>query len=196
MPRHYQVFAYSLSKVGIVCNTSYNRFSKLKREGLSTKQVYEAERYSDDFKEATIEIWKQNIEEDSFLNYDKFFSDAEFAMDYFSKNNEVDLITARRNKTAVFNLIHNSFCDRCLSEIIVVDPYDATSKKIAYIAANKDDGDIVIGDTEVDYDTGQATGLKTFLLNRGFRSEEYWQRKKVRSFQDLKEIINAIQYGA
>lgn len=193
MPRHYKVFEYSLSKVGISCNTSYNRFSMLKRDGMSTKQIYEKELYSNSYIDEVINIWEHNIESVAFLKGDQFFCDAEPAMAFFSNNYETVLVTARKNKAAVFELIHSSFCERFLSEIFVVDPFNASSEKASYISANSKEGDIIIGDTEVDFESGEVTGLKAFLLNRGFRSEKYWRRRNIHSYGGLTDIVNAIQ---
>ena len=49
---------------------------------------------------------------------------------------------------------------------------------------------LVVGDTEVDYACAKYYFLPVYILNRGFRSQYYWDKKGVNSFYDLTSLIN------
>lgn len=63
-----------------------------------------------------------------------------------------------------------------MDEITVVSPIHAKENKEKYILQNLGDINIDVGDTEADYINDVR--IKNFLLNRGFRSKEYWEDKK------------------
>ena len=46
----------------------------------------------------------------------------------------------------------------------------------------------MIGDTEIDYKAAIETGCNYYLLNRGFRNEDYWNELGIRSYKDLSEL--------
>ena len=52
---------------------------------------------------------------------------------------------------------------------------------------------IVVGDTEMDHDAAMHNGMPYYILNRGFRSKEFWDKKNVASYDDLKILISVIE---
>ena len=51
----------------------------------------------------------------------------------------------------------------------------------------------MVGDTEVDYETGKTLKIRTYPLNRGFRSKNFWMAREIQSYDDLMSVQKAIE---
>ena len=79
------------------------------------------------------------------------------------------------------------------NRICIVEPGKAIDEKKKVIRDIVGRGDIVIGDTEVDYFCAEGVHCTSFILNRGFRDKEYWDKMGVKSYCDLEEIISMMK---
>ena len=140
--------------------------------------------------------WSSKIEEPDFLSLDKFYDDA-FSFVKSLKENGYDVyaLTARQNKDYIKGFIDGSIISPYISYVFVVDPFKAKEEKLNVIKGHFSSGEnrlILVGDTGVDYETGVNAGAKTFILNRGFRSKAYWDQKGIKSYENLKLIMDEI----
>ena len=54
---------------------------------------------------------------------------------------------------------------------------------------------IIIGDTEVEYETALKNNIGYYILNRGFRSKEFLKQKlEIHTYKNLKEVKEALTH--
>lgn len=132
--------------------------------------------------------WIEVIEDDEFLKYDVLYSDSLYFLENLSKRNDIYLVSARNNTKGLIKQVNNLKIGSFFQEIIAVEKgmtkYELT-KNIKF--------DCIIGDTENDYEWASQFKANFYALNRGFRSQSYWDRKNIESFKNLLEIMNKIK---
>lgn len=166
-----------------------------KNDGFSTKKyLTEFLGMSKDVSNDIATLWVQNIENDEFLVDDKLYEDTIEALEYFkSYVDKMYLVTARNNHKGVTDTLDRLGITKYFDDIVVVSPANASYEKCNYIKAKMNENDILIGDTEVEYEISKVLGIKTYLLNRGFRSKAFWDDKGIKSYNSLNDIIRCIK---
>ena len=188
--RHTVVLEYALKKCHIYgCDLS--NYLDYKANGNRTIDFLKEELYlDDDISQRVAEIWKLTIEEEKYLEIDTFYSDAVPFLNLIKeKGFKTIIVSARNNKDYLIDRIKISEINYLIDDIIIVSPFHAMNNKLNVFIQNKDKNSVCIGDTEVDYEAGKKAGILTYILNRGFRSKEYWDKKNIRSYCDLFEIV-------
>lgn len=176
---------------------SVENFVTYKADGYTTLQYLEnVLQLEEDCARAVSGYWVEHIEDEKYLELDIWYEDSEIFLHYLSERGYDNIIiTARKNKQYITDFINSSPVITKLDEIIVVSPMNAKTEKTRVLNERKTSDSILVGDTEVEYHAGTETGIKTYLLNRGFRSKEYWNRRNVKSYQNLMEIREEINKG-
>lgn len=137
--------------------------------------------------------WQAQIETPFYLNLDKPYPDAvPFLQELKRLHMRVVLISARKNAEMLRAMLQDLGVLPLVDELLVVSPLHAAEEKAARLQPSVVPGDIMVGDTEADFLAAQQLGIPCYLLNRGFRSEGYWQQQGVASFHDLPEVLKAI----
>ncbi len=124
--------------------------------------------------------WISRIEDESMLELDELYDDA---LPTLSKIKEPILfLTIRENaeglKKSLIRLGLNDY------EVKILPHGESKANVLKEIS----DQVIMIGDTEIDYKAAIETGCNYYLLNRGFRNEDYWNELGIRSYKDLSEL--------
>lgn len=182
--RHRIVLDKVLYDFGIRLNTS--DLIKFKIEGYSNKDYLLNKGIVDNDKICT--KWINLIEETIYLKYDKLYKDAiPFLRFCSSKKYKIVLITARINNFALHKQLKK------LKIFTFFDSIFASSSKIEKAETLiKENVNIFIGDTELDKFAADIANVKFYALNRGFRSENFWNSRKQTSFSSLNEISSLL----
>ncbi len=163
-------------------------YLECKRNGQSTKAYLVSQQgFSEERASYIAEKWVNHIEDSDYLKYDRLYEDV-FPFLNRIKGNTIIYLSARKNRAYLDKyLIDNLLDTYCLKTIVVSPANSKIEKKRQIELINKDDV-IVVGDTEADY----FDDIKCFMLNRGFRSKHFWDKKGVHSYSSLMEIVNYI----
>lgn len=139
--------------------------------------------------EKIADIWRFTIEEEKYLERDVLYEDSvPFLKLIKERGYKTIIVSARKNREYIIKKIKTSAIDCLIDDIIIVSPFNATNEKFMAFIRSKDENSVCIGDTEVDYEAGKKAEILTFMLNRGFRSKEYWEKKHIKSYCNLFEI--------
>ena len=192
--RHIVVLENALKECNIYdCNLS--NYMAYKANGNRTIDFLKKElKLNDNISEKVDEIWKYTIEEEKYLEIDALYGDAISFLNLIKeKGYKTVIVSARKNRDYVIKRIKKSEINYLIDDIIIVSPLNAINEKLAVLMQNKDENSICIGDTEIDYEAGKKAEIRTFILNRGFRSKEYWDKKNIRSYCHLFEIVKYLE---
>lgn len=154
-------------------------------------------------------LWTEQIEQPDMILLDALYEDTVPFLEKIRKpGNQIIYLTARQNRELVTEQLKTLNLYEYADEVIVVEPKYAkqqkteevsricekygyhTEEKLSKVPCTELKESIaIIGDTENEYELAEDLGLPVYILNRGFRSREYWQVRNVRSYADLMEIL-------
>lgn len=150
---------------------------------------------SKDLAKAIMNEWKANIENEEYMDMDELYPDTIEFLDVIKRKGfPIIFLTARNNRKNTMKQLEDLKIIGYPEMVYIVSPDRATEEKLdvvmTYLESGKDV--IIVGDTESEYDTAYAAGINYFILNRGFRSKEYWDSRDVITLNDLKTLANII----
>lgn len=167
---------------------SLERFMEYKRDGMSTRACLEKEYGFDPvFARRCAEKWRERIENREYLALDHLYPDSTDALENLSHQYRLVLISSRKSEAELNRQIDFFRIGSFFQAVHCVAPGDSVRTK-AFYAARYPDAVLVVGDTEADLECAAASGLPFYALNRGFRSQSFWDEKNIRSFGDLSSI--------
>lgn len=192
--RHVILLRKSFEQFNIECG-ELDDYLLFKSEGNSTKRyLVEVKKIDDRIASEMSSWWVEHIEDEIYLKSDHWYSDSLQFVQYIKELGYfVCILTARKNKTYVKKMIHNSKIKKYVDFIEVVSPVNATEEKEKFMGKFILEEGLIIGDTEVEYKTAQKLGIDYYILNRGFRSKTYWDNRNVFSSRSLDEIKEMLQ---
>ena len=188
--RHMVVLENALKECNVFgCDLS--NYVEYKANGNRTIDFLEKElKLNSDISEKITEVWKRTIEEEQYLKIDTLYGDTVAFLNIVKdKGYKTIIVSARQNKDYAMKGIKTSEINYLINDVIIVSPFNAISEKLSALMQNKEEFSVYIGDTEIDYEAGKRAEILTFILNRGFRSKEYWDKKNIQSYNDLFEIV-------
>ena len=191
MPRHYNVFLDALSYYEIASKITYGDFATHKCNGESTKSICINCGYTDDESNMISDYWKDHIEDIKYLKQDNCYSDTHIFLEEISNYYKVIVLTARRNNYVIEQIKSFSIA-KFIDLIHLVDPKYAFDEKKDFIIREGYEHAFCVGDTEHEYKIQQEVEIDTYILNRGFRSKNYWERRNVQSYDSLLSILPLI----
>lgn len=134
--------------------------------------------------------WIRQIEDEKYLAADVWYEDAyDFVAKLAELGYEISVLSARQNASYPKAFIQNSPLAQFIHTMRFVNPADAKVEKMQYIRQEKSQHSIIVGDTEAEWKAAEEVGIACFVLNRGFRSKEYWDLAGVKSYSNLNEVI-------
>lgn len=174
-------------------NVSVENFVQYKADGFSTKDyLINVLQIEPELSEKIALRWIELIELNEEIAKDVWYEDALDLLKFLQKSEYwIIAVSARNNKNGVLKFIKHSLVDVFFDEIIIVSPANAKKNKEKYILQHLGDINIVIGDTETDYI--EDARVESLMLNRGFRSKEYWKERSIKSYDSLLKIIFKIK---
>ena len=187
--RHKKVLDDVLSEFNI--NISTNNLIGFKKDGKNNVDFMLAQRINKDTALKIQKQWVLKIENNENLSKDRLFPDTLNFLSAAIQKYDLYLLTARTNKQAVLSQLTMLGITDFFSQIFIVEPgKNAALEKTKILASNN--ANIMIGDTETDYEAAAANNISFFAINRGFRSQKYWTDKKIASYSSLSEIFNKL----
>ncbi len=138
--------------------------------GNSNVAFLKSHQISDDMAQQVQKEWISHIEDEKYLRHDKLYPDSVERLEKYAQNNDIALITARSDETAVKKQIMMLGIYKYFSKIYVVSP----TSDVVLEKANKlkeVHACIMIGDTEVDSAAARLAGIDFLFYPNGFRSE-------------------------
>ena len=137
--------------------------------------------------------WKKNIEDESLLVFDTLYEETiSILLSIHETSIRVVYLTVRNNRKCLNEELVRLRIRGYADEVIVLSQGTGKTDELIRIRNISDDV-IVVGDTETDYDAAMAASVRCYILNRGFRSKAYWDRRGVNSDKNLSEIIEKIK---
>lgn len=144
---------------------------KLKRKGFNTEKALTELGFSD--AKAIADHWKREIGKYVWGGLDKPFEDSLPTLKYLKDSHKIaiSILTGRKCKYQVRQLINTYGFNEYVDDLIVVDPYRAVEEKSEYLGKIKPK--VYIGDTEIDYFSATGSGVRFVALTRGQRSRAF-----------------------
>lgn len=194
--RHVMVMKGVLEQEHINVDFNGKDYIDYKSCGKSTlKYLMDALGLRRDCAEHLTEMWISKIESDIYLTYDTWFDDVDVFLQYLSNEGfEIIALTARKKFNYITDYVMNGQYGKYFKYVKVVNPLSAIEEKKEYIFKNKSPETILVGDTEVELESGKAAGINTYILNRGFRNQEFWSAyKDIVTYGSLIDVIKVLK---
>ena len=118
--------------------------------------------------------WINLIEKSEYLQADFLYPNVIDILKELSKDNDLFLITARKNKVNAYKQIKQLGIEQYFSKVSVVDICGDTPI-LKLIELQKYQVDCFIGDTESDYKAAMNAKIGFKAVSYGFRTEKYWK---------------------
>lgn len=132
--------------------------------------------------------WIDLIEKSEYLRADFLYPNVIDVLQELSKENDLFLITARKNKENAYKQIKELGIEQYFSKVAVVD----TCSETPSLKANELQNcrvDCFVGDTESDYKAAQIVGCDFKAVGYGFRSEKFWNKNISKYYRALVDCI-------
>lgn len=177
--RHSIVMSFVLKDFGLNINTDDLVLFKAEKrnnlEWLISKGIQE------DLAKQIQQKWIENIEQDVFLSDDILYPDSIDILKKLSVNNDLYLITARNNVKKTYEQLKALKINQYFEEIkIVTSDKRSTNAKSDFLIENKIE--ILVGDTEVDYEAAKLAKIDFYYRFGGFRSMKFLSNLNVKEF--------------
>ena len=160
---------------------------QFKSNGKTNKDWLRANGLSEQLVQKINSEWINIIESEEYLKHDVLYDGVSEYLRTISKDNEIYLITARKNETGLFKQITELGIGAFFSKVIVVSPIDNVIAKKAD-AISKLQIDCFIGDTESDFKAAQTAGCRFYAVTYGFRSFDFLNKLSTNTVDDIKKI--------
>ena len=134
------------------------------------------------------EEWIEKIEDyNLIMDYDILYADSIYTLERVKKNNHIFFLTSRINAKNLLSELKLLKIIDYAEDIKICNPLKAKEIKTQFIhsLSSTNENIIMIGDTEVDYSAAKACECMYYILNRGFRSKDFWEKSGVLSYPDL-----------
>lgn len=132
--------------------------------------------------------WVEHIEDWEWIVMDELYKDSIPFLNLISNNGVVYFLSSRKSKRILKQELECLEIIKYANRVYVVCPsegYEGKTRIIKELLKKHNDGILLFGDTEIDYKTAINTGIKKYILNRGFRSKEYWDMQGIKSYSSL-----------
>lgn len=168
--RHKIVLDDILRKFGLEINTA--DLIESKRGGKNTYNFLLDKGITPNVAKKIHSIWIKNIECDKYLALDSLYPNALNMLEQYGKNHNLILITARSRKTATLNQLKALDIDKYFKKIYIVSTKSNTAKeKAKYLKL--ENANLMIGDSEVDFEASKIANVAFKFTESGFRSAEF-----------------------
>ena len=168
--RHKIVLDDILRKFGLEINTA--DLFESKRSGKNTYSFLLDKGIAPNIAKKIHSIWIKNIECDKYLAFDSLYPNALNMLNQYAKNHNLILITARSRKTATLNQLKALNIDKYFKNIYIVSAKsNIAQEKAKYLKL--ENANLMIGDSEVDFEASKIANVAFRFVKSGFRSAEF-----------------------
>lgn len=195
--RHWYLLRELLVKNNIQIPINIEKdYIEFKRQGNSTKDYLRKIGISTEIANLISKKWVENIENVEFTDMDVLYKDSVHFLEMLhSKYNKIYFLSNRKNKNVLLQTLNRFNISKFASNTVVTTPQSGHKEKTLFLKILKEQSNediVMIGDTEVDYNAACEVDSSYYLLNRGFRSKEFWNIKNVKSYDSLDSILEEI----
>ncbi len=170
--RHYNCYRDIIKKFGGV-PLDIETYWEMKRERKDLKVILSYSNInasSENFKE----LWIQNIEEDSYLKYDKLKPEIiNSILRFKTKADNIYLVTMRSNEKNLFKQLDNLRLSHLFDKIVICN-YIKNQSKYSLLKNEPRTNAIFIGDTEVDLEAARLLNVKFIGIINGLRNSNFF----------------------
>ena len=190
--RHGALLKTILDKRGIEYPTDLeNDYLRFKRNGQTTVHNL-ADRLELDYSvsKAVAKEWVEHIEDWEWVSLDVLYEDSIPFLEKVSKTSIIFYLSSRKSHVCLLQELEKLQITRFAEKVFCVSPKEGFQAKSAVLNQIKrvyQERIIVYGDSEIDYKASQSAGCESYLLNRGFRSFDYWNSIGIMSHYSLLE---------
>ena len=138
------------------------------------------------------EEWIKRIELDEYLSQDSLYDDAISTLETLSTNKQCNLylVSLRNRPDNALKQVEKLGLSRFFKKIYFEKHKELKGHCKSFV------GDVsydwIIGDSEIDYKWAKNKSANFYLLDRGSRSEEFWNAIGVKSFKNLDFLISMV----
>jgi len=188
--RHINVLKECMSKLGY-SELDVSDYIMFKAYGNSTKDYLKKCSICKEDCQRISTCWIEKIESPTYLKTDYLYDDTILTLSICKeKGYTLYLLSARKSRVNLIKQVYDTGIASYFKGIFCVSPTNAIEHKAKIIKYLK--ADLVVGDTETDWEAANASGSACYILNRGFRNELYWEKLRVKSYSSLKFLINQL----
>ena len=190
--RHGYLMKEILEEEGIQLEKDFQeKYMDYKRNGLSSKEVLnEIYNFDVSLTDRVVDKWVKQIESDDMLCHDILYNDSIGVLKKIRNHGmKVYYLSLRQRKTSAIEELKNLRIFDYADEIFVGKPSEGVEYKMSILnqlgGAEKT---IMIGDTMIDAEAAIGAKVDFFILNRGFRSQNYFDARGINTFNSLEEL--------
>lgn len=168
-------------------NLSFDGYWKLKRNGISHKEILNNLKYSNYYDNSSFEMkWMELIEDEKYLSLDTPFDGVQKLFDKLKKEGySIILLTARQFPEKVHKQLDSFGWNNVFSKILVTQQ-KYTKTELLFAEQDEYSDAIMVGDTGKDILTGKEIGAYSIAVLSGFLS-----KKKLKKYKP-DEILNCL----
>jgi len=171
-----------------------SEYLEYKRNGNNTTHyLTEVLRLEDSESNKIVREWVEHIEDWKWITKDVLYDDTIPFLTKIGKNNTIIYLSNRQNEVNLIKELSRLQILQYANYVYVSNPnngWKGKSQILSNILENHTALEItIIGDSEVDEKAAYDNGIRVFLLNRGFRSKNYWNSRGLSSICSLNEIL-------
>lgn len=196
--RHYVLYKDILELLGMPNKLSKKEFWKEKRIGRKTVDLLPGNSTQSVAREFS-EKWLEKVEDTKYLKYDRPYSESLSVLSELESMFDLVLVTLRQNERNLFWELGDFGLTKYFKEILFGSPLIFEDKVLLIqeymkTCSGKRNG-IVVGDSEVDINTGKKIGMLTVAVTYGIRSRNFVKKLKpsfcANSLREVLEILKA-----
>ncbi|CAD5779203.1 HAD hydrolase-like protein [Escherichia coli] len=161
---------------------------ELKRAGYSTFDALIKNGFNNSLAKKMCDEWCSSVEDFYWLSYDTPYNDVYSALELLNSENELYLITARKNKNNVLYQLSQLGLDRFFRDVFVVPQKNVSNNKKKILELLR--CDFFIGDTESDFFATEQLSTQFIGCINGQRNKHYLSCVGVNVFIDNISNIN------
>ena len=165
--RLYQLFCDASGRTGL----SFSRYWQLKRDARTNEWILTRLLGSDHRSVSNFtDKWFRLVETRKYLALDRPFHFAKSVLRDLSRNNQITIITARRNEYAARQQIYRMGFDPFVADVLATGATDSKAGRLSQSKISIGLGDFVVGDTEADIQLASSLGVRSASVLSGVRS--------------------------
>jgi len=195
--RHYRVFEDILNLHQIENTHSKADFWNQKRNGKKTLDLLPSN-CSKKFIQEFSDEWIDRVEDIEYLKYDRLYSESLDVLSVLKCKSDLVLVTLRNNKKNLLWELGNFGLTSYFKQILLDSPLESRDKVSLiqeYMSPYYEKKNlIIVGDSEVDIETGKKIGISTIAVTCGIRSRSFLRKLKpnfcVNKLCKIIEILN------
>ena len=172
-------------------NEQMDQYLPYKRSGNTTYDfLIKIMGLSSEYAKAFCKEWQEHIEDKEYLKMDVLYDETIEVLEYLrNRNIPMVYLTARKNRDGLMRELEMLGIRNYPGKVIVVDSSNALENKYRAVEDAIQSEDLIVGDTEVDYQLAYKARTRYLMLNRGFRDNVFWQKYEISNYEKISPAL-------